>query len=292
MIYKNIEFGNCKLKFHRGINAISTEDRFVFDMLSMPLQHISKLYDTKFSIVTNSEEFYGAYSNIRTVFEFSDRSFYELFIELNNSGETSNCWFKDNKNLVQDIIKKDGKFPIFMYCNGDTYLNNSPYDQDFFEQMIELPYNMSNNFPRYNFINDCQFFMNMAINANYVKKEEYSIFHYNLFKQIMNEYLSINHFEDFDFYFHIGKFGFNNGSNINNIDTDLYGIGITTGMLMHLYRECLIRKEKDYIGNPCDEKGIVIFNFNFSERASYSDKKWKYYELFNHYFPNIQFIVC
>ena len=124
------------------------------------------------------------------------------------------------------------------------------------------------------------------------KKDEYSICHYNNIKMIIDEILAVTYSENFDFSIDIGKLTYYNNSRCFNIANEAFEIGITSGMIMQLYIGCLSKKEKGFVGYPCDYSGIVICNYDFGERPSYSDKKWEYYRIFSKYFPKIQFIVC
>lgn len=283
MKYKYIEIESTKFKykFHDGINVISNDDNYNFDLLSIPIRILSKFSYPNFIINNDSIDVNGFIS-----FELEDKQKTKFEINSLHNNIVDKVWFEKNNNQLKELFNYEN-LPIMMYYKRGGYMERQLLCNCYDDCIIDS--NVQNNFPYYNFVNENNFFMQLAIKKT---ENEFAEFHFNYFKQIIDEILNINFFENFHFSWHFGKLVFENCGNINNINTECYDIGITIGMLMRLYCLCLNKKGKNFIGNPCDENGIVICNYNFGERPSYSDKKWEYYNIFTKYFPNIQFIVC
>ena len=292
MQYKTISFLNEKFKFNRGINAISIDDVMVFDVLASPLMAIAKTYDNSFEPFHEYEYNRSFPDRMSVDFSFSNGDRENITFDFCDYNIVSDRWISKYFDLGNQIVEKEKVKPILAYYRRGNCVNQDVYKSDVNFNNLNKLYKEREWFPWKDWNKEYDYFSKLAIEAKYGNKNDFAVFHYNNLKQIIDEILSVNHSDGFDFPIDVGKFICYNDSRCLNVATDNCDLGITVGMIMQLYIGCLSRKEDNFIGNPCDCKGIVVCNYNFGERPAYSDKKWEYYRVFAKYFPNIQFIVC
>lgn len=292
MRYKTISFLGKKFKFNRGINSISFDDYQTFDILSSPLMAISKIYDNSFEPFFDSDNtnFSTFPSEMSANFGFLDGSEEIVNFEFCDCNSVNRNWLAKNKDFAKKIIEKEKNKPILAYYRRGNCVYQDSYGRVKKYDLINF-YSEREYYPWKEWNKEYNFFSQLAINSKY-KKDEYSCCHYQNIKKIIDEILNVTFSENFEFAVDCGRFVYYNNGRCYSVATESYDLGITVGMIMQLYISCLSQKEPNFIGYPCDSSGIIICNYNFGERPSYSDKKWDYYKIFSKYFPNLQFIVC
>lgn len=275
---KNIE---SNFEFSKDINIISIEDDLVFHSIAFALGNISSRASREFDF--NILEITGIETSVIATGDFSGK---EITWNRDYRGEKIN---NDNGKITEN--------PIVVYYGNrvlDVFKNNYN-DKNEFDNDIKYLYD--NCMDKYGFLfsqkNIAKMFIErikMICNGNTNnKKFEFLNFHCENLKRIVNNIINILNFDGFDFNIVKRCFTFKKNS-ITMESTRCFSIHYLISMCLDLYFRCMIKNPNE-LDSVVNADGVAIINFNFGERPSYSDNKWKYYNVLKDTFKNIQLIA-
>lgn len=277
MRIKTLKINDKDFKFSNGVNVITGVNSIFFYNLAFFLY---KLKNAELDFTADTE----IYDNIDACILYNNDKESITFKMLIHEYDILNK--EEIENCFNEINNKEKNKSIIFFAN-----ENADFSSHYITNFNKHPEYEDDSFLNYNYYSDFCFWIKFYIEATY-NNNEYYIHHFNILKQMVNEFLSINHYEDFSFDLtDYNSFTYSSDGIPYSLNNDENCIGKTIGLMMKLYRHALTIDEKNTNAQCSDATGIVVCNYRFGERPSYSDKKWEYYAVFKKYFPNIQFIL-
>lgn len=288
MYIKKWLFDNSKLDLHTGINVVYNTNGY--DLLSIAT-FLSQVCKHKYG---NSVD----QSCLEIVVPDSNHS---CQIVCGDTLKSFNCYYKGSKLNHKDTMEqKDYKdfidsidYDIFVFYNKGyrpkiTFINKF---QDYNKYKLTAQNFYFEAFSKSYFVPQQYFWGNYFIN-NDLNGNEVTEFHCYKLKQIINEIIQVANYHDFEFSYDNNYFVVKYNGQPQFIQIRVHQIGQQIGLMMKLYWMFLSKGNNiQFCSQVETSKGIVVTNMDFGERPSYSDNKWKYYDIWKKYFPNIQFIV-
>lgn len=282
------EFNGYKANLHEGINILFSKNGYQFDLLGMFLSYTAKLISPQTENITYTDAFYLDFINSNTFEVLDNDNIFRFTLQCNNGNID---WHSMKKCSYNEYAKKMPTY-LFSYFKKGSRINLCSLQklEDYKEYLFRKDYFYIDNFGRQNFYKDQLFWMNMFV-KNELEPTKYTKFHCDAIKTIIDEMIAINGYYDFSFSHYSNTFVVYKNGIPENIGIRDYDVGSQIGMIMHLYKMFLQNHTNDFLQLPTEEKGIVVSDIEFGERPSYSDKKWKYYDILYKYFKGIQFIM-
>ena len=290
MYIKKWEYRDGQFEFHKGINIVYGDNIYDFDTIAL---FLSSLCENKYHTYIHSFTDYFSYGHDTEILKcelvYKDKK-YNIKPTFQNGD--LNISMMDCQCDYKEFVDKMDK-PTFLYLRSNIRFGceviHKYEDYNQYRQMSDGEFYCS--FVKNNFVLEQKFWGNLFM-KNLFSPTDYTKYHCEKLCEIINEMILVNNYYGFDFSLKNGCFvAYNNGAPkiVAHIREKDVGLQIMT--IMSLYMMFLVKHDDGYINNISEDDGIVLLNLEFGERPSYSDKKWKYYDVFLKYFPNMQFIV-
>ena len=287
MYIKQIQLDNHIINLSDNLNVITGKDVEIFYYFAYVISFFDYFNET---VHWNANLIFDlnlpfVYSYIKVVYILDDGKEYDIVIKYHI--------YSDHDYYIENIDELRQKINELKKINSNKSLilftteMNNMHDCEIYTNNSNQ---IVNSFTNYTFSKEVIFLAKCFVNFTYNNIDKV---HYNNLKQIINELLAVNNNENFSYSVSHSRFTYwNNGTQKvlrNSPDCLMKIIFLAVSIYKHQL-EFIRKTNSDYIGNCMDANGIIVCDYRFAERPSYSDKKWEYFNILHKYFPKVQFI--